>query len=86
MGVHRTCRQANAIESTATHQLLNGDPVGFPLKSSIFILFFGNFAYQANFGAHASIGNVTGVGANQMPAFDVLTGGFPCQTFSLRGE
>ena len=41
--------------------------------------------YQANFGANVSIGNVVGVAADQMPPFDVLTGGFPCQSFSNRG-
>ena len=32
------------------------------------------------------VGDICEYGAEQLPAFDVLTAGFPCQPFSLRGQ
>ena len=43
--------------------------------------------YYANFGATpiALAGDIMEVEASDIPAFDVLTGGFPCQSFSRAG-
>lgn len=42
--------------------------------------------YINNFGGNELIGDITEVYANQLPSFDMLTAGFPCQTFSTRGK
>lgn len=38
--------------------------------------------YEANFGEHPS-GDITKINAKDIPDFDVLLGGFPCQAFSI---
>ena len=42
--------------------------------------------YAANFGAAELVGDITHFGAEQVPGpLDLLTAGFPCQSFSTRG-
>ena len=38
--------------------------------------------YEANFGEHPS-GDITKINASDIPDFDILLGGFPCQAFLL---
>lgn len=41
--------------------------------------------YEANFGEHPS-GDITKISTADIPDFDILLGGFPCQAFSIMGK
>lgn len=42
--------------------------------------------YQKHFPEHKNYGNITKINAEELPDFDLLVGGFPCQAFSIAGK
>lgn len=42
--------------------------------------------YQKNYPNHKNFGDITKINYQSLPDFDLLTGGFPCQAFSLAGN
>lgn len=41
--------------------------------------------YKRHFPDHQNFGDITKIEPKELPDFDVFTGGFPCQTFSMAG-
>jgi DNA (cytosine-5)-methyltransferase 1 len=39
--------------------------------------------YKRNFGDHMHVGSITDIDLTQLPEADIVTGGFPCQDFSM---
>ena len=47
---------------------------------------YANSVYQRHFGEHKSYGDITNISTAELPDFDLLVGGFPCQSFSVAGK
>ncbi len=42
--------------------------------------------YQKHFPEHKNYGDITKINTDELPDFDLLVGGFPCQAFSIAGK
>lgn len=42
--------------------------------------------YQSHYPKHKNYGDITKIDAHDLPDFDMLIGGFPCQSFSIAGK
>ena len=42
--------------------------------------------YKKHFPEHKNYGDITKINERQLPSFDLLVGGFPCQSFSIAGK
>ncbi len=42
--------------------------------------------YQKHYPEHKNYGDITKINADELPDFDLLVGGFPCQSFSIAGK
>lgn len=47
---------------------------------------FANQVYKKHFKDHKNYGDIKKIYAGKLPNFDLLVGGFPCQTFSIAGK
>jgi DNA (cytosine-5)-methyltransferase 1 len=42
--------------------------------------------YEKNFPTHQNLGDITKINTEELPGFDLIVGGFPCQSFSIAGK
>src|SRR3990167_7390561 len=42
--------------------------------------------YEKHFPEHKNFGDITQINAKELPDFDLVVGGFPCQAFSIAGK
>ena len=47
---------------------------------------YASAVYQKHFPDHKNYGDITKINAEDIPDFDMLVGGFPCQAFSIAGK
>ena len=47
---------------------------------------FADKIYKAHFPTHKNYGDITKIKTEELPDFDLLVGGFPCQSFSIAGK
>jgi DNA (cytosine-5)-methyltransferase 1 len=63
------------------HRLLDGVCIGYSEIDK-----YASAIYQKHFPSHHNYGDITKINADELPDFDLLVGGFPCQAFSIAGK
>lgn len=80
-------RERSSSERPGDHAVSdNADParpvcVGFSEIDS-----YATAIYQRYFPEHKNYGDIKKINADELPDFDLLVGGFPCQSFSIAGK
>lgn len=82
-GVQQGRVDRNGNMSNHRKSLLGAEPlcIGFSEKDK-----YATQIYQKHFPNHKAYGDVTKIDEKTLPDFDLLVGGFPCQSFSIAGK
>ena len=67
--------------SLGIQQVINAECIGFSEIDR-----FAIETYQKHFPEHKNYGDITKINPEELPDFDLLVGGFPCQAFSIAGK
>jgi DNA (cytosine-5)-methyltransferase 1 len=77
----------NTKSSVTTATMQEGDMVSAPMCVGFSeIDKYATQIYQRHFPEHTNFGDITKIVAEELPDFDLLVGGFPCQAFSIAGK
>lgn len=97
LGIQKAYEKQNELVETSTNSLPRGDSTESESRRR-----FGEYAphcigfseidkyatqiYQKHFPEHKNYGDITKIRTEELPDFDFLCGGFPCQAFSIAGK
>ena len=73
--------QPNTDSSDGTRRWSNSTCIGYSEIDKYAIK-----VYERHFSEHTNYGDATKINAKELPDFDLLVGGFPCQAFSVAGK
>ena len=84
--------QSTKGKDTHPSEGLSGErPANFTYERPLFIGYseidkYAISVYRRNFNGTPNYGDITKINATELPDFDCLVGGFPCQAFSIAGK
>jgi len=84
--------QSTKGKDTRPSEGLSGErPANFTYERPLFIGYseidkYAISVYRRNFNGTPNYGDITKINATELPDFDCLVGGFPCQAFSIAGK